>query len=98
MALAYTVVLLLGIVDYITGPDISFSIFYLAAILPVVWFIGIRAGVLISVVSALVWLTALLLWNVQYQHTFIPYWNATVRMGFFFDCGLFCSEIQIDQF
>lgn len=84
IALAYAVVILLGIVDFQTGYEFSFSIFYLVPISTVAWLIGIRAGTLIALVSAFTWLAALVASKAPYQHTLIPYWNAIVRMGFFF--------------
>jgi len=46
-------VLLLGWVDYITGYELSFALFYLIPISLVAWFGGRRLGLLISTASAL---------------------------------------------
>lgn len=94
IALGVVSVLLLGIIDYLTGPWISFSIFYLIPISLVTWFVNRRAGILISMISALTWLIADLSWEVNYLNFPIPYWNATVRFGFFVVVVLFMSALR----
>lgn len=74
---------LIGLTDYLTGYELSFSIFYLIPILLVTWYVNRPAGILISVTGALVWLLTDLLAGHIYSHPAIPYWNAAVRLGFF---------------
>jgi len=45
---ALSVALLIGIIDYKTGYELSLSIFYLLPITLIVWFVGRKAGVFIS--------------------------------------------------
>jgi hypothetical protein len=68
--------------DLLTGPDLSFSIFYLLPILLVTWKLGWSIGILFSLISALSWLSADLTEH-AYRLEAAPYWNATVRLGFF---------------
>jgi signal transduction histidine kinase len=77
------VVLLLGLIDYYTGPEFAFSLFYLLPICAITWVAGRTAGLMISVVSAGVWLVADLAWEVPNSSLIIHYWNGTVRLGFF---------------
>ncbi|HLO16159.1 MAG TPA: diguanylate cyclase, partial [Anaerolineales bacterium] len=49
---------LLGIIDYLTGSLINFSLFYLAPIILVTWLVNPGAGLAISFLSALTWLVA----------------------------------------
>ena len=81
--LGVVLVLALGMVDYVTGKEISFAVFYL---LPV-WFVasraGLTAGCLIGVASAAMWMIAdVRAWQ-HYSHPSILYWNGAVRLGFF---------------
>ena len=46
--IALFVAFLIGIVDYKTGYELSLSIFYLLPITLIVWFVGRKAGVFIS--------------------------------------------------
>jgi len=69
--------------DYLTGVELSFSIFYLIPVTFVVWYAGGAEGVAIALLSASVWLAADI---VQVQPNYISatvYWNALVRLGFF---------------
>lgn len=94
ITLGFVSVLLLGVIDYLTGPSISFSIFYLVPISMATWFVNRRAGILMSGISAIAWLIADLSWDVQYSSIVIPYWNASVRFGFFLIVVLFMSALR----
>jgi signal transduction histidine kinase len=94
LSLGFVFVLLLGIIDYLTGRWISFSIFYLIPISLVAWFLKRRVGILISIISATAWLIADLLSDVNYLNLAIPYWNAAVRLGFFLIVVLFISALR----
>jgi hypothetical protein len=76
-------VAILGLTDFVTGYEIAFSIFYLAPVAFVTWFAGKRAGLAISLLSAIVWLAADVGSGHLFPHVLIPFWNATVRLGFF---------------
>ncbi len=74
---------LLGIADYLTGPDISFSLFYLIPLSLVAWTAGRWSGFLLSVISAAVWLRADIALGTVYSNPIAQYWNAAARLGFF---------------
>lgn len=76
-------VILLGVTDHMTGPDLSFLIFYLIPVFLVTWFVGRTAGVLISAISAVVWFSEDVLTRSTYAYPLIPYWNAAVKLAFF---------------
>ena len=76
-------VVLLGFADYLTGPDISFALFYLIPLSLVAWSSGRRSGFLLSVISAAVWLRADIALGTQYSNPIAQYWNAAARLGFF---------------
>jgi signal transduction histidine kinase len=73
-------VVLLGVLDYITGPQISFSVFYLLPISLVTWLTNRQSGIISAVISAATWLMADLTAPTFYSHPAIPYWNAFVRL------------------
>ncbi len=76
-------VVVLGIIDKITGSEISFSIFYLIPIIFVTRFSDRWVGIFISGTSAMAWLMADLMAGQIYSHWIIPYWNAIMRFGLF---------------
>lgn len=81
--LALVLVVLLGVVDVLTGPELSFSLFYLPPILALTWYAGKQAGVLGAAVAFLTWLGADYLSGHSYSHDLIPWWNGAIRLGFF---------------
>jgi signal transduction histidine kinase len=87
--------------DFITGNEISFSIFYLIPITFACWYISINTGILISLLSAVLWFTSDLLNHPIYSHYLIPFWNTIVRLVFFISVtyllGLFKNEIEREK-
>jgi len=73
----------LGITDYLSGFELSFSIFYLLPISFSVLFNGRSAGLAISFISAVVWMIAEQASGAHYSHVLLPFWNATVRLMYF---------------
>jgi signal transduction histidine kinase len=72
-------IILLGALDYATGSQVSFSIFYLLPISLVTWLTDRQGGILAATISAITWLIADLTTHIVYAHPLIPYWNAIVR-------------------
>ena len=79
-ALALTAAL--GVVDYLTGRDVSISAFYLVPICWVTWVSGRRAGFFLATVGALTWLISDMT-GYTFSHPAVPYWNALVLLAFF---------------
>jgi K+-sensing histidine kinase KdpD len=76
-------IVLLGVLDYFTGPQISFSIFYLLPISIVTWLTDRQSGIITAALGAITWLVADLTTQTSYSHPLIPYWNAAVRLFVF---------------
>ena len=76
-------VAVVGIGDYVTGNELSFSLFYLIPIVLVTWFSGRNLGLAICVIAAITWFIADALVGQSYSQPIIRYWNAAVRLGFF---------------
>jgi hypothetical protein len=75
-------------VDYLTGWEISFSIFYIYPIFVASWYIGRRTGIVLAVLSSILWLIADLASGHQFSHVLIPGWNMAVRLVFFLLIGV----------
>ena len=73
---------LLGLLDYLAGPEFSFEIFFLIPVSLVVWFSGRRAGVLVAILSALTWFAADTAARPNTLTSAAPYWNAAMKLGF----------------
>ena len=76
-------VFLLGALDYFTGYEISFSIFYLVPVTIAVYFSNIWFSIIVSFLSAAVWYTADLFAGHPFSSILIPAWNALMRLGYF---------------
>lgn len=87
-------VLFIGCIDYLTGYYLSFSIFYLIPITFATWFASRNAGIVISSISAVTWLTADLLTVPDLPHHLIPFWNAALRLGFFLIITLLLFQLK----
>lgn len=87
-------VMLLGAIDYLTGYEISFSIFYLLPVAFISWFGKRSHAVIISILSAATWLWADLTSGHTYSHLAIPVWNSIMRLGFFLMAAFSLSMIK----
>lgn len=97
IVLGFALVIVLGGIDYLSGSEISFSIFYLLPISLVAWFVGRWAGVVISGLAAASWLVADLSTGHFYSHSAIPFWNALVRGSFFLTVTFALSALRAYQ-
>ncbi len=79
---ALILVVLIGLVDFQTGYEVSLYVFYSIPILLVVWYAGRNAGLWISVFSALTWSTADIIGR-SYELDVQRFWNMTVQLTFF---------------
>ena len=69
--------------DYITGVELSFSLFYLIPISLLSWAVRERFGVVIAFLSAGIWLMVDVSSGAKFSNTFVYFWNAIIRLGFF---------------
>jgi diguanylate cyclase (GGDEF)-like protein len=77
--------LLVGIayLDYITGVEFSFSLFYLIPISLMSWTISERFGLAFAILSSCVWIAVDVWSGTRSSNLFAYLWNATARLGFF---------------
>jgi len=83
IALGFVQVILVTVLDYLTGPHLAFSIFYLFPILLVVIILGRKGGIAISIISVIAWFVIDILTTNFAIHPFIRLWNAVVGLNFF---------------
>lgn len=76
-------VLFIAVTDYITGSELSFSIFYLIPISFVTLMTNKWIGFSMSILSAASWFLADALGGSSYSNALVPYWNTFVRFGYF---------------
>lgn len=76
-------VAVLGFIDYVTGYELSFSLFYLLPVYLVAWYSGRDLGLVISMLAAVAWLSADVASGHTYTHPALHVWNMLIRLGFF---------------
>jgi len=73
----------IGVLDYLSGYEISFGVFYLLPISYVAWAGGLRPGIFVATGSAIAWLIADHASGHPYSQVGVPYWNAASRWAIF---------------
>ena len=81
-AISLALVLVIGLVDYLAGPDISLLVFFMLPIFIAVWFAGKGAGIAVSILSGVVWTAIALVGSHPHLHPAIPIWNIVSKFGF----------------
>jgi signal transduction histidine kinase len=83
VVLAIAINTVVGLVDYATGYDISVSVFYLLGVAVAVWYVGLRFGIIMSVLSVIIGVIADLGSGAHFSNPLIPIWNAVVLLVFY---------------
>src|SRR5438552_12495055 len=83
IAAAVLTVMAVGLVDYVTRWEFSFSVFYLLALGLAAWFVGRGFAYFISVCSVVVSLAGDLATGWRYSSLLVPFWNASMVLAFY---------------
>lgn len=92
--LALTSLAIVGFIDYLTGYEISFAVFYLVPVSIAAWYASRRWGLMLAFASSFVWYFAELGAGSPYHNLAIPIWNAFVRFLFFLIVVLLLSSLR----
>jgi diguanylate cyclase (GGDEF)-like protein len=87
-------VLLVGILSHLAGPELSSAVFYSIPIVLVTWFTGRSIGLIFSTLSTLAWLIVDLTSGATYSNSAIPYWNGVSRLSSFFILTIVLSSLK----
>lgn len=93
-AIGMFMLVVISMLDYLTGSEYSFSIFFLIPVIAVTWQAGRRAGFTTSILAAVAWLAAEKAGDRVYSSQVIPYWNAAVRFGFFIIVATLITRVK----
>jgi len=84
---------MIGLIDYLTGAALGFSVFYVLPISLVTWVTSRRLGIVASLISAIVWLVADT--SAQfYPFPTIAFWNSLIRLAFFLIITFLLSALK----
>jgi len=79
IAICLALLAAIGVIDYLTGFEMFFSVFYLLGVGLAAWFVGRTFGFIMSVLSVLVWVGGDLAAGAHYSRPWIIGWNALIR-------------------
>jgi hypothetical protein len=84
----------IGVLDWVTGYEVSVLALYLVPPALAGWHGGRRAAIALSALGAGVWLWADLYAGHVYSHPGIPYWNSVPRLAIFAAFGVLAAELR----
>ena len=90
----FTLIGVIGIIDFLTGYEFAFSVFYVLPISLVTWLTSRRFGLAASLASAFVWFGADTTTGHSYSHSLIPVWNTFIRLAFFVIITLLLAALK----
>lgn len=73
----------LGVIDFFSGFELSFSVFYLIPVAMTAWFVQKNVALITSFVSAMTWQFSNQLAGEHHSNLFVPIWNTSTRLVFF---------------
>lgn len=77
------ILLVIGVIDQLTGNEIALALFYLIPVGIAAWYLSRRVAFLMALAAAIVWLLVDHTSGRSYSHPAIAFWNALVRLSFF---------------
>lgn len=93
----FGLVALIGFFDYLTGPELSFAIFYLVPIALGAWWGGFSLGILLSMACAVSWQMVEIAEGSSARPA-IHLWNGTVRFGIFVITSSLLARLRMSLF
>lgn len=94
ITIAVGVVFILGYIDYITGFELSFSLFYLIPVTMIAWVTGRKTGLAFSALCSSVWLVSDLSSGEVFTSLFSGVWNTWIRFGFYAVVTILLAELR----
>jgi len=89
-----SVLLLIGWLDYITGYEFGFFIFYFIPVAIAAWYCGRNDGIWIAIASAICWYLSDRFTHHPYSHAYFVYWEMFMRLISFLTTAITLSKIR----
>jgi diguanylate cyclase (GGDEF)-like protein len=87
-------VVIIGAADYLTGPDLGFSLFYLAPIVWSAWHVNRATSLALVALASGFWLGAEIAWR---GVNFVSFWNGFTRIGIYLAMAWLTSRLRAEQ-
>ncbi|GJQ36457.1 MAG: GGDEF domain-containing protein [Anaerolineales bacterium] len=95
--LSFLLLVSVGILDYTTGTELSFSLFYLLPIAVASLGLGNNYGILMSLLSTVIWLYIEVISHPRGENLLLHLWNAVIRLGFFLLPALLLKSLERER-
>lgn len=92
--ISLSVLLLIGWLDYITGYEFGFFIFYFIPVAISAWYCGRMDGIYIAIASAICWYLSDLYTHHPYSRAYFIYWEMFMRLISFLTTAMTLSKIR----
>jgi K+-sensing histidine kinase KdpD len=87
-------VIVLGCIDYVTGYDLGFFVFYFVPIAIAAWMVGSTSSYLISILSLIIWFLSDIFSSHPYSSVFFAIWNTAIRLLSFLIVAYTTSKLR----
>ena len=88
------VLVLIGWLDYITGYEIGFFVFYFIPVAIAAWYCGPKDGIWIAIASAVCWYFSDRFTHHPYSRAYLIYWEMFIRLISFLTTAMTISKIR----
>jgi len=88
--------MMLGWVDYITGYELGFFVFYTVPIGLAAWYLGRWPGIVVAMGATIAWWLADALAGAKYSSRFSFCWNSTIHFSAFVINAVTIAKIKLD--
>lgn len=95
---SFCLLLIIGWLDYITGYEIGFFIFYFIPVSITSWLCGRRSGIVMAFSAAVAWFLSDKLTLHPYPNAYFIYWEMFMRYLSFLTTALTIAKIRAMQF
>ena len=86
--------LFVGWLDYITGPEVGFFVFYFIPLAFISWYRAVSWSLCFSALASMLWFAADSYTGQHYSNLSIGYWNAGVRLTAFVFITLMTTRVK----
>jgi len=84
----------IGFLDYITGYELNFFVFYFIPVTLAAWYVGLRASVSVSFLSAVVWFGADMMSGNPRSSYFYAVWDTVILLASLIVIGGLSSRVR----
>jgi signal transduction histidine kinase len=97
VGLTFVILGCVAAMDFLTGYEISCTVFYLVAAGLATWFVGASFGILVSVLSAISTSAISIVSGEHYSNRFAPIWDAAIVLSFYLIVVWLLRSLRLTQ-